>query len=229
MRGITDPLPVRARCAVLTYPLQVSYEHDMKTFHVYAIINSVTQDAYVGCTSHITHRSWQHMDQLRNRTHPSPALQTAWDEHGPASFQFTVLLVLEGVKPSKARQVELVWIEKFGTYNEVGANGGKAVWSDALRQNMSEHTKRRWADPELRKPLLKGLEQGNGFVKGMKPNRSRKGDAQHAAHMREVWADPERRIKLEARRAARWNDPEARARQAEKMRAYHAARRAGLD
>jgi hypothetical protein len=46
--------------------------------------------------------------------------------------------------------------------------------------------------------------------------------------MKKVWADPERNAKLEARRAARWLNPEARANQAAKMRAYHAARRATL-
>jgi hypothetical protein len=43
--------------------------------------------------------------------------------------------------------------------------------------------------------------------------------------MKELWADPKKRKKLEARREARWKDPEARERQAEKMRAYHARRR----
>lgn len=201
----------------------------MKTYHVYAIINSLTQDAYVGCTSLTTHRSWQHMDHLMNGTHPSLALQKAWNERGPSSFQFTVLLVLEGVTPSKARRIELEWIERIGTYNEIGATEGKRVWSAALRKNMSEHTKRRWADPELRKPLAAGLAQGNGYYKGMPSVTSPEQHAEHSQRMKEIWADPKRNKRLEARRAARWKDPEARERQAEKMRAYHAARRAAQD
>lgn len=201
----------------------------MKTYHVYAIINSLTQDAYVGCTSLITHRSWQHMDHLMNGKHPSQALQKAWTEHGSAAFQFSVLLVLEGVTTGKARRIELDWIEKIGTYNEIGAERGERTWSNALRKNMSEHTKRRWADPELRKPLAAGLAQGNGFYKGMPPIRSPEKDAEHSRRMKDLWADPRRRAKLEERRLARWKDPEAREKQAEKMRTYHAARRASQD
>lgn len=226
---LTHPLQVSARHAVFDGPLPVVYGIYMNTYHVYTIINSVTQDAYVGCTSRITHRSWQHTDLLMNGKHPSQALQKAWNEHGPSSFQFTVLLVLEGVTPGKARRVEMTWIERIGTYNEVGAHDGKPVWSAAQRKNMSEHTKRRWSDPELRKPLLAGLAQGNGFYKGMPSVRSPEKHAEHSQHMKELWADPKRRKRLEARRAARWKDPEARERQAEKMRAYHAARRAAED
>ena len=201
----------------------------MKTYHVYAIVNSVTQDAYVGCTSLITHRSWQHTDHLMKGDHPSRALQEAWDRHGPSSFQFTVLLVLEGVTPGKARRIELMWIERIGTYNEIGADDGKRSWSVAMRKNMSEHTKRRWADPELRKPLLKGLAQGNGYYKGMPSIRTPGQINAAASRLKKTWADPERNSKLKTRLAARWKDPEAKARQAAKMRAYHAARRASQD
>ena len=201
----------------------------MNTYHVYAIINSITQDAYVGCTKRITHRSWQHTDALMNGRHPSKALQKAWNELDPTSFQFTTLLVLENVTSTKARQTELIWIERMGTYNEIGANDGKAIWSEAQRENMSQHTKRRWADPEMRGPLLAGLKQGNGFYKGMPSIRGPEEIASSARRMKEVWADPTRNARLKARQAARWKDPEAKARHAEKMRAYHAKRRAAKE
>jgi hypothetical protein len=47
---------------------------------------------------------------------------------------------------------------------------------------------------------------------------------EHSAKMKAAWADPEKRKKLKERQESRWNDPAAKARQAEKMRAYHAAR-----
>lgn len=226
MRGVTDPLPGQARRAVFADPLPVGYQLDMNTFHIYAIINSITQDAYVGCTLRIAHRSWQHTDLLINGKHPSKALQEAWDRHGPSSFQFTVLLVLEDITSSKARRIELTWIERIGTYNEINAESGRRTWSDAMRKNMSEHTKRRWADPELRKPMAEALAKGNGFYKGMPSVNQPEQSSAHSQHMKNLWADPKKRKKLKARQLARWKDPEARTRQAEKMRAYHAARRA---
>ena len=201
----------------------------MTTYHVYAVINLATQDAYVGCTSHIVSRAWRHTDALAKGEHQSKALQKAWDQYGAPSFQFTVLQVLEDIPLRRARQIERAWIEKIGTYNEIRASDGLPVWSDTMRKNMSEHTKRRWADPELRKPMAEALARGNGFYKGMPSIKPPEQNAAHREHMKEIWADPKKRKKLEARRAVRWKDPEARKRQAEKMRAYHAARRASLE
>jgi hypothetical protein len=203
----------------------------MKTFHVYGILNIKTHDAYVGCTHHLTQRYWRHTDALAKGTHHSRLLQEAWKKHGPEAFQFSVILMLEDVSPKTARQAELAWIAKIGTYNEMGSDleTGKVVWSERLRANMAKHTRRRWTDPEQREALASGLLKGNGFVKGMRSVKSPEESAAHSAHMKKVWADPERSAKLEARRKARWLDPKARANQAEKMRAYHAARRAAQD
>jgi group I intron endonuclease len=200
----------------------------MTTYHVYAFINTATQDAYVGCTSHIVSRARRHANALIKNEHQSKALQKAWDRYGSSCFQLVVLQVLEDISLHRARLIERTWIEKIGTYNEIRAVDGMPIWSETMRKNMSKHTKRRWADPELRKPLLAGLEQGNGFYKGMPPVKSPEQLIAHSEHMKELWADPKRRSKLEARRRARWKDPEAKARQAEKMRAYHAARRAAI-
>ena len=200
----------------------------MKTYHVYGIFNINTHDAYVGCTHHLTQRYWRHTDALTKGVHHSRLLQDAWKTHGPEAFQFSVLLMLEDVSPTTARQAELVWIAKIGTYNELGSDleTGKVVWSERLRANMGAHTRRRWTDPEQREALANGLLKGNGFVKGMKSVKSPEASAEHSAHMKKVWADPERNTKLAERQASRWKDPEAKQRHGEKMRAYHAARRA---
>lgn len=200
----------------------------MNTYHVYAIVNVKTHDAYVGCTVYLKRRSWRHLDALNKRQHQSPKLQEAWERDGPDAFQVNVLLVLEGVPLKTAAQAEAIWISKIGTYNERGADPetGAAIWSDAMRSTMAAHTRRRWADAELSKAMAKGLKPENRFAKGAAPRKTPEMDAAHSEHMKAVWADPVKSGKLKARLQARWTDPEARARQAEKMRAYHAARRA---
>ena len=220
----------------------------MNTYYVYAVIHRRTEKAYVGCTTRIESRWPEHKRQLTLGQHRNPGLQAAWNQDGETAFALIILAVLVDATAVLAKRSELEWIARIGSYNEVKADllNQRFVLPTNLRlmlteqnrhrsktaeqrENMREHTKRRWADPELRKPLLKGLAQGNAFYKGMPAVKSPEQIAAHAEHMKALWADPERRIKLEARRAARWKDPEAKARQAAKMRAYHAARRASQD
>jgi group I intron endonuclease len=217
----------------------------MNTYFIYAVMHRRTSDAYVGCTTRIESRWPEHTRQLALNQHGNHNLQAAWNKDGWKAFTLLVLETLVDVGSETAKRAELKWIASIGSYNAVQPDPTKQRFvlppevrlklaeqnrhrgkSPEFREIMREHTKRRWADPELRKPLLAGLEQGNGFYKGMPAVKSPEQIAAHAEHMKALWADPERRKKLEARRAARWKDPEAKARQAEKMRAYHAARRA---
>ncbi len=220
----------------------------MNTYYVYAIIHRQSEEAYVGCTARIEIRWIEHKRRLTLGQHSSPRLQAAWNQDGEAAFLFTILAVLTDVTHASSKRSELEWINEIGSFNEVKADpiNQKFVLPEPLRallakqnrtrskspeqrENMRQHTKRRWADPELRKPMLAGLEQGNGFYKGMPSIKSPDQHTEHSQRMKENWADPERSRKLKARQESRWKDPEAKARQAEKMRAYHARRRAALD
>lgn len=217
----------------------------MNTYYVYAVIHRQSEEAYVGCTARIEVRWAEHKRRLTLGQHSSPRLQAAWDQDGEAAFLFTILAVLTDVTHASSKRSELEWINEIGSFNEVKADpiNQKFVLPEPLRallakqnrargkspeqrENMRQHTKRRWEDPEQSAAMLKGLQQGNGFYKGMPSVRSPEQIAAGAGKMKEVWADPQRNAKLKARQESRWKDPEAKARQAEKMRAYHAARRA---
>lgn len=219
----------------------------MKTYYVYAVIHRHTEDAYVGCTARIESRWTEHKRQLTLGQHRSSKLQAAWNQDRDA-FTLIILAVLIDATAPQAKRSELEWINRIGSYNEMKADTINQRFimppelrlmlaeqnrhrgrTDEFRETMRQHTKRRWADPELRKPMLAGLAQGNGYYKGMPSVTSPEQHAEHSQRMKEIWADPKRSKRLEARRAARWKDPEARERQAEKMRAYHAARRAAED
>lgn len=220
----------------------------MKTYYVYAVIHRHTEDAYVGCTTRIESRWPEHKRQLTLGQHRTTSLQIAWDRDGEAAFTLIILAVLVDATAAQAKRSELEWINRIGSYNEVKADtiNQRFVLPTELRlmlaeqnrrrgktpeqrENMRQHTKRRWADPKLREPMLRGILRGNSYYKGMPSVRTPEQHAEHSRHMKEVWADPKLRKNLEARRAARWKDPEARERQAEKMRAYHAARRTTED
>ena len=220
----------------------------MNTYYVYAVIHRQSEGAYVGCTQRIEARWVEHKRQLTLGLHRNHNLQAAWNQDGESAFAFIILAVLVDATPILAKRSELEWIARIGSYNEVKADllNQRFVLPTELRlmlaeqnrhrgktaeqrENMRQHTKRRWADPELRKPMAEALAKGNGFYKGMPSIRSPEQIAVSVERMKETWADPKRNTKLKARQEARWKDPEARKRQAEKMRAYHAARRASLE
>jgi len=219
----------------------------MSTYHVYGVINATTHDAYVGCTSRIETRWTEHKRRLTLGKHSSPRLQAAWNAHGAEAFRFVILAILVDAAYSTAKRAEIAWIAKVGTYNETGADPQreKFVFSEdrlislgdrnrarsqtpEMRANMAEHTARRWADPEQRKTLMNAPKRGKHHVKGMASVKTPEQWVEHSAKLKAAWADPEKRKKLKERQEARWKDPEARARHAEKMRAYHARRRALL-
>lgn len=204
----------------------------MKTFHIYALVNSRTLDAYVGY-------SWQppgqrlskHLKELMEGAHHCSKLQEAWNNYGSECFQFTVLVELGEVTREFAKAIEGVLIGKLGTYNEMVEN----KWSDAMREKRREHSNRMWSDPDRRAEhgrLIKTVWADPERRQSYANRRSRWADpeqsSKHSETMKALWADTERRQRLEARRVARWADPQAKARQSEKMRSYHAARRARL-
>lgn len=217
----------------------------MDTYQVYAIVNIQSKDAYVGITKRSVRRWKEHKWELRHGRHTSARLQSAWAALVPDAFEFVVIWTLMDVSFLAARQAELLWIDKIGTYNDLQADiaNGKLLMREEARQavaernasrarlpeyrlSMGEHTKRRWADIEHRAALMNAPTRGKHHVKGMQSVKTPEQSVEHGAKMKALWADPEKRAKLEARRAARWTNPEAKARQAEKMRAHHAARRA---
>jgi len=106
------------------------------------------------------------------------------------------------------------------------------IQSPEGRANMAEHTKRRWQDPEERKRLRAGLDRKDPEVEKRRAENIGKAHstpekkAMHRANTKALWETEEYRSKVTQKAAQnRWGDPEAKARQAEKMRAYHAKRR----
>lgn len=220
-----------ARRIGIDRPRAGSYSGQMTTttYHLYAIVNSVSFDAYVGCTTTLGRRYWHHTNRLDKGEHENKALQAAWNAFGAEAFQLVELLTLSNVAGALAREAERIWIAKIGTYN---TNKSGNVWSETHAAQMREAMTRRWADPKRRAMHSKAIKSAwadperrqaydGRATRWDKPDEGKR----HSQRMRELWSDPERRQKLEARRAARWSDPEAKIRQAEKMRAYHAARR----
>jgi hypothetical protein len=154
----------------------------MNTYCIYAIVHKITGDAYVG-SSRRTGRRWQeHQWKLQGGIHNSKKLQEAWDRDGPAAFEFVTLWLIFDGTPSIVKLSEIYWITKIGAYNDMQADmaSGKFVMPDEARERlgkqnrdrmqlpeyregMSKHSKRRWADPELRKALMNAPTRGRAW------------------------------------------------------------------
>lgn len=104
--------------------------------------------------------------------------------------------------------------------------------SDEGRANMAKHTKRRWQDPEERKRLRAGLDRKDPEIEAKraanigKAHSTPEMKAFHKANAAKMLENPELVAKMLDGSKSYWADPANRAKRAEKMRAYHAARRA---
>lgn len=115
---------------------------------------------------------------------------------------------------------------------ERGAAMAEFLRSDIGRKRAGENTKKRWADPKQRKELYKGLKRlkdnpdfGKNQSEMLKRIRGTpEARLQTSISTKALWANPN--SGLRNRKQTRWADPKAKERQAAKMRAYHAARRA---
>jgi group I intron endonuclease len=58
---------------------------------IYAIVNSITKERYVGKSIDIEEKWRAHIQELDAGSHISPTLQQAWDEYGADNFLFLVL------------------------------------------------------------------------------------------------------------------------------------------
>ena len=67
------------------------YEHP----GIYKIVNSATNECYVGQSVRVLKRISDHKCNLRKGTHSNPKLQNAWNKYGEAAFNFAVVVECE--------------------------------------------------------------------------------------------------------------------------------------
>jgi group I intron endonuclease len=107
--------------------------------------------------------------------------------------------------------------------------------SSEVRANMAAHSKRRWQDPEERKRLRAGIDRWckdeSALAVHAEKGRIREANpelrAAHVARTKSLWETTEYRNLVSGKAAKnRWGNPKAKEHQAQKMREYHARRRA---
>ncbi len=57
---------------------------------IYSIMNTITEEQYIGSSIDIPNRFMQHQSELRRGKHHSPTLQVAWDQYSEGAFLFII-------------------------------------------------------------------------------------------------------------------------------------------
>lgn len=106
---------------------------------IYQIKNKATGKVYVGSAVHVCRRWALHKRQLRKGAHHSAKLQNAWNKYGEASFELTMLEVVQDL--SRLCEREQYWIDLLQSARD-GMNMSPTAGS-ILGAKFSEESKRR--------------------------------------------------------------------------------------
>lgn len=71
---------------------------------IYKILNTITNDCYIGGTTNIYNRSAEHKSLLRLHKHPSTRLQKAYDEYGEPAFRLEILELVDDFSTLEERE-----------------------------------------------------------------------------------------------------------------------------
>ena len=82
---------------------------------IYEIVNVTNGKRYVGHSTNLDARWYQHKYTLRKGVGVNPRFQAAWDKYGESAFEFRVLEVVENAEDLVAR--EQVYLDAKPAYN----------------------------------------------------------------------------------------------------------------
>lgn len=80
---------------------------------VYAVVNTLNQNRYIGSSTHLTRRKNQHFRELRKGIHANVHLQDAYRMDGGDVFEFEILEVLDSRERLMDR--EQFWMEFYSS------------------------------------------------------------------------------------------------------------------
>ena len=86
----------------------------MRKAYIYAIVNKITGNMYIGSAFETERRFSEHKRLLNQNKHHSSKLQNSWNKHGGENFEFNVLLE---TTMSERDKYEQEYMDKYGYYN----------------------------------------------------------------------------------------------------------------
>lgn len=143
---------------------------------IYKILNTINGKFYIGSTTNLRKRLYEHYRELNLRTHTNKHLQAAWIKYGKEGFKFQILETIKDTSNftnKDLRQLETDYIQKTQCYKDtIGYNiiaGGigtlNTPCSEEKKKKISEANKGKetWnkgiAMSEEQKTLLKEVKR----------------------------------------------------------------------
>lgn len=106
---------------------------------IYCIKNKNNEKMYIGYSSNIYRRFYEHKNNLKNNKHENSYLQKSYNKYGEISFEF---FIIESCEENEMKEREIFYIEKYSTFNkDFGYNmtlGGDGIigmirdWGDKI-------------------------------------------------------------------------------------------------
>ena len=126
----------------------------MKISAVYKIINTVTNDFYVGSSKDVKRRWKEHKCPSRWKQYKNNQMYLDMQEYGVEKFVFEILEVIE---PEKLKEAEQKFIETLKpTYNDIRANGRDF---ERYKETKKEYSKTEKGKESRRKAVNKYYNQ----------------------------------------------------------------------
>lgn len=129
---------------------------------IYKITNDINGKIYIGSSTMLKRRKWDHFNKLSAGKHGNSHLQNAYDKYGKEHFHFDILEYIDDVE--KLIERENYWIREFRSNNsEFGYNIREDAQSN-LGFKHSEETKAKISKNSASKPGELSFSYGRTFV-----------------------------------------------------------------
>ena len=165
---------------------------------IYAIVNRINGDRYVGSAYNISKRWSQHIYELKNKKHHSRHLQNAWNKYGENSFIF---VVLQECRVEDLIIIEQEYLDDKPEYNIcIDARSPLGLKrSEEAKQKMSEMRKgkclgntnalgKHWKQTKEHSEKIGKTKIGNSYGRGHKMTQEHKNKLLEATKKRwEIW------------------------------------------
>jgi len=138
--------------------MRKSNKHLPKTPGLYAILNIITLQSYVGAAQNVRKRKTVHFAKLKSNIHTNPQLQKDYDTYGEDNFKFILLKEFDTIEEANAAEKELLMnADPSSVYNlDYTGKPSKKVGlpkTPEHRAKMSEAAIRRWERERLARAI----------------------------------------------------------------------------
>ncbi|HST90304.1 MAG TPA: GIY-YIG nuclease family protein [Ktedonobacterales bacterium] len=141
---------------------------------IYAIVNTLTRDRYIGSSHDMPSRFTQHKALLRRGKHHARRLQAAWDTYGEDAFVFVVLEALPDTDQLEAIEQRYLDTEQ-PAYNSAASAQNRLtlppIAEDRLHRLLFSLYDLQSADPNVQTSFIRTLREAIGYGV-VKPSRN---------------------------------------------------------